>query len=359
MINTEPIKLKKYTYFIGIDISRNELDFAVMQDSKLLFHKEIPNQVADIKLMVTELKGLPKFTIRKAAFCMEQTGIYSNHLKIALKSCKANIIIEDALHIRSSLGTVRGKYDKIDAIRIAQYGYKNREHLRVWQPRRLILEQLAHLSTLRNRLINVKTIISQQLNEDTTFVNKKILNQSRMLCSKSTGAISLDVTGVDEFITELVKSDPYLMRMHDIITSVPCVGTVTAIQIIITSNELRDINDPKKYACYAGVVPFKRESGVIQGKAKVSKLANKRVKALLHTCALNAIRHDPELKAYFERKHKEEGKPKMAVLNAVRNKLVLRIFACLNQDREYEPNYKNKYSGDTNKNELNNDITAS
>jgi transposase len=77
----EPTKTKNYTYFIGIDISRNELDFAVMYGSKFLFHKEIKNSVADIKSLVSELKQLPKFTISRAAFCMEQTGIYGNHIK--------------------------------------------------------------------------------------------------------------------------------------------------------------------------------------------------------------------------------------------------------------------------------------
>jgi transposase len=341
-VETEPVKAKSYTYFIGIDISRNELDFAVMCGSKFLFHREIKNTVADIKTLVLELKQLPKFTISKAAFCMEQTGIYGNHLKIALKTFKANIIQEGALQIRSSLGVLRGKYDKIDAIRIAQYGFKNRDNLRLWQPRRNIVNELAHLATLRERLIGVKVSLTQQLSEDMSFVSKKVVSASKKLCSVSTNAVKNDLIKVETAIAELIKSDPQINRTHDIILSVPSVGTVTALQIIITSNELRDIRDPKKYACYAGVAPFKKESGVAFTKSKISHLANKRVKALLHTCAINAMRHDPELKAYFQRKHLVEGKPKMAVLNAIRSKIVLRIFACLNQDRFYENNYQNR-----------------
>lgn len=335
-------KAKSYTYFIGIDISRNELDFAVMHGGKFLFHKEIKNNIAEIKSLVLEIKQLPKFTISKAAFCMEQTGIYGNHLKTALKTFKANIIQEDALQIRSSLGILRGKYDKIDAIRIALYGFKNRDNLRLWQPRRKILNELAHLATLRERLIGVKLSLTQQLNEDVSFVSKSVVSASKKLCSSSTNAVIKDLVNVDLAIADLIKSDQQVKRLHDIILSVPSVGTVTAIQIIVTSNELRDIKDPKKYACYAGVAPFKKESGVAYGKSKVSHLANKRVKALLHTCAINAMRHDPELKAYFERKHLIEGKPKMSVLNAIRSKIVLRIFACLNQDRVYENNYQNR-----------------
>ena len=49
-----------------------------------------------------------------------------------------------------------------------------------------------------------------------------------------------------------------------------------------------------------------------------------------------------DLQEYYNRKV-AEGKNKMSVLNAIRNKLVLRIFACINQDREYEKNYCYKF----------------
>ena len=69
------IKPKKYTYFIGIDVSRNELDYAVMHGKTLLFHSERKNEPKDIIDFVDELKKLPAFKMAKAVFCMEQTGI--------------------------------------------------------------------------------------------------------------------------------------------------------------------------------------------------------------------------------------------------------------------------------------------
>jgi transposase len=51
-----------------------------------------------------------------------------------------------------------------------------------------------------------------------------------------------------------------------------------------------------------------------------------------------AIQWNDELKQYYERKV-AEGKNKMSVINAVRNKLVHRIFAVLRDDREYVENY--------------------
>ena len=70
----------------------------------------------------------------------------------------------------------------------------------------------------------------------------------------------------------------------------------------------------------------------------MSHRANKRVKTLLHLAALSAVRYCQQTKAYYERKV-AEGKNNMLVLNNGRNKLVHRIFACVQNDRNYDKNY--------------------
>ncbi|MEM6845936.1 MAG: IS110 family transposase, partial [Bacteroidota bacterium] len=67
-------------------------------------------------------------------------------------------------------------------------------------------------------------------------------------------------------------------------------------------------------------------------------LANKDVKKLLHMAALSAINNCEELRSYYQRKV-AEGKNKMSLINAVRNKLILRIFAVVRSNRKYEKNY--------------------
>ncbi|RZK16725.1 MAG: IS110 family transposase, partial [Flavobacterium sp.] len=107
-----------------------------------------------------------------------------------------------------------------------------------------------------------------------------------------------------------------------------------------SSNEFKDITDPRKFACYSGVAPFEHRSGSsVRGKSRVSSLGNKAVKSLLHLAAMAAIGCNEELKDYYQRKV-AEGKNKMLVLNAVRNKLIHRIFACVNQNRKYEKIYQ-------------------
>jgi transposase len=252
---------------------------------------------------------------------------------------KAHICLEAASHIRNSLGNIRGKNDKIDSIRIAEYAYKNREGLRLWEPKRDVIQQLAYLAATRSRLIKAKKMLKTPLKEYNSFMKNGIAKQSMVLCDKALKGIEADLVKVEKTITAIITADQELSRLFSLVTSVGGIGKVTAVQMLITTNEFKDIHNPKQYACYAGVAPFTKESGIFKGKGRVSHMANKKVKTLLHLAAIVAIQYNPDLKRYYERKVNQEKKNKMSAINAVRNKLILRVFACVNQNRKYENNY--------------------
>ncbi len=96
-----------------------------------------------------------------------------------------------------------------------------------------------------------------------------------------------DVQKVNAAIKKLIRSDNRLKQLFSLVTSVTGVGKVTAIQIIIATNEFISIDCPKKFACYAGVAPFKKDSGLVSGKARVSRIGNRSMKSLLHICAID------------------------------------------------------------------------
>ena len=328
----------EFTYFIGTDVSKNELDFAVMNGKTLLFHREVVNKPEAIKSFMKELFLLSGFKLCNAVFCMEHTGIYNNHLLAFLHKKQANVCLEVASQIKNSMGNVRGKNDKVDAIRIAEYAYKNREVLRLWQPKREVIQRLAHLSACRSRLLDAQKMLRTPFKEAQEFIRKRVLRENT--CTRTLDSITIDLKITEQAISELIAADTELNRLFNIIISVPGVGEVTATQLLIATNEFRSISDPKKFACYAGVAPFIKESGIFKGKARVSSMANKKVKTLLHMSALTAIVHNFELKEFYQRKV-VQGKNKMSVINAIRNKLVLRIFACVNQNRKYDKTYAN------------------
>jgi hypothetical protein len=76
----------------------------------------------------------------------------------------------------------------------------------------------------------------------------------------------------------------------------------------------------------------------IKTQPHVSHLANKQIKALLTQAAICAIRHDPNIRDYYQRKI-AEGKNKWLVINNVRNKLIHRIFALVKNKQSYQIEY--------------------
>lgn len=152
--------------------------------------------------------------------------------------------------------------------------------------------------------------------------------------------IKKSIVQIEAMIIQIIQQDKAIYTNYQLIKTVPGIGHLTAVYIICCTNNFAAKPSGKQLGSYAGVVPFTNSSGTsIKGKNKVHKMANKDLKKLLHLCALTAIKYSPEFKQYFERK-KAEGKNGMLVLNAIRNKLLLRVVAVVNKQEPYVDNYK-------------------
>ena len=139
-------------------------------------------------------------------------------------------------------------------------------------------------------------------------------------------------------IVKILNEDDNLKQLYRIVTSVVGIGFVTAVNLLVYTNGFTTLNETRKLACYCGVAPFEYCSGTsVKFKTRVHYMANKKLKCNLHMASLSAIKIDPDIKAYYERKV-AEGKNKMSVLNAVRNKLLARVIACVNKQQEYVKN---------------------
>ena len=332
--------MDKYTYFVGIDVAKQHLDYAVVQDGKVLANKR---STSTPKAILKAIKGLQKqvkgLTIANTLFCLEHTGIYTYPLLDTLKQEGANIWLEQAIQIQRSLGVLRGKNDAIDARRIALYAYKNRKEARLWVPRRKVVEELKELLNLRKRFLNSLSRFTKPIKELKSHGNPQIAKLIEDSCQGSIEGARKDLTSIEAKIDELICQDAQLNRLYELISSVDGVGKVTAVQIIVDTNEFKDIREGKKYACHSGVVPFEHRSGSsVHLRSRVSHLANKCTKTLLHMAALSAIRMAGEIKEYYQRKV-AEGKNKMSVMSSMRNKLILRVFACVRNNKVYQKNY--------------------
>jgi transposase len=139
----------------------------------------------------------------------------------------------------------------------------------------------------------------------------------------------------DSALDAFVDQNPGIRRNFELLVSIPGIGRVISLYTILYTKNFGQITCPRKFACFAGVVPFKNESGTSVRKGnRVSFYANRNMKGMLNFGAMNAVRADPQLRAYYQKKTAEKNS-KVLVLNAVRNKLVHRMFAVAKRGTPY------------------------
>ena len=326
-------------YILGIDISKKTMQAALTLEGTNFFEQEVENNPKTIETYLESLRKKFCFSFSQLIVCLEHTGIYSYPLLDFLVRKGIKVCVEPALQIKQSQGMTRGKTDVVDARRIAQYAYKNRQELKFWKPQRAVIQKVQALLAVRERLIKTKVQIQVPINEASEFIEASISRRIVKNCQGTLKALQKDILKIEKEIDDLVREDQPLAQQMEWATSVPGVGKITALNVIIASGELERISEVKKFACYAGIAPFEYSSGSsIRGRTKVSKMANMTLKKILQLAAMSAIQYCEEIKRYYERKV-AEGKNKMSVINAVRNKLISRIFSCIKNRRIYQKEF--------------------
>ena len=313
---------------VSIDVSSKTLDICIKEDGSKRFEK-IDNTVKSIKSFFKSLNQ-PETIV-----AMENTGRYNWSLYEVLANFKGKIYVISPIHLKKSMGLVRGKNDKIDAERIGLFIEKNEADLVPWKQAPQGLRKLKVLLTERLSRIKMKRQLSIQKHDyklmKTIGLDKKLSKLNAQLIEN----IEQQLKEIESNIEALIQEDVAMKDQANLIKSVPGVGKVLCWTLLAKTEGFTLINDPRKMACYSGVVPFDHQSGTsIKWKPKVSVFADKTLKSILHLAAMSAIRLNNDLATYYKRKV-AEGKNKMSVLNAIRNKIIHRVFAVIKNQKKY------------------------
>lgn len=330
---------KRQQFFLGLDISKPFFDAALLVVSGTA-KQEIPQQQfandrSGLQLFEQWLKRNGVTYDDNSLVIIENTGIYH---RLVWKFCSSKglpIHIGNAAHIKWSLGITRGKSDKIDAQRLSNYGYRHQEELECTAALSPVFLQLKDLMTNRTRLLQQLTGLRSYLKELKTVSDKSFAKQLVQYNKAAMDGFTKSIKAINGAILKLIESDKEIKENYQLLLSVPGVGPWIALYLICCTKNFSNGITGKQLACYAGVVPFEHSSGIsIRGKNRVHKMANKDLKKLLHLGALSAIKYYDEFKNYYNRK-KGEGKHSMTVLNAIRNKIILRAASVVNNRQPY------------------------
>lgn len=326
----------KFKSFIGIDVSKLSLDICLITEDGEIRNFKIDNTLKALKICFKRFTNY--LTLEETLVCGEFTGHYSNILRGFCLDNEIALWLESGAEIKLRSGVQRSKSDRVDAERIADYAlrYADRARLQTLEDDAIAESKL--LLTERELYIKERAKYKSQLKDMGAFIKEKCFKDRSKRLKKHISRLTKSIDEIDLAIKDLFKTEK-LAEQKKILKSIDGVGDQVAINTIIATGGFTKFENGRKFACHIGVAPFSFHSGTSQrSRNKVSHRANKKLKTLFHMAALSAIKMKGELRDYFERKV-AEGKNKMTVVNAVRAKIINRIFALIRENRKYQKTF--------------------
>lgn len=323
---------------IGVDVSKDTLDVA-------LFRGKVDWNEGHVKVSNNEsgYKELKKWLRSKQAekqrmrVCMEYTGLYAHDFRTWLEKEDITYYMVDPKRMHNFApplgikGIRQTKTDKADAFRIAIYCSLFHDSM---EPSRLpspAFFKLKRLLAERKQYRKQAVLYKQQLHDISVYDTVS----SRMRKQEELKNLGRCVRQTEKEIGEIIESDAAIKKNYGLLLSVVGIGLVVAVTTIVLTENFTVFANPRKYASYIAIAPFPHESGTsVRGATRVSKQGFRQAKADLSVCVLTAIRFDPDIKEYWQRK-KAEGKHTGVVFNAIKFKLVLRMFAAVKRGKPY------------------------
>lgn len=322
----------KYSYFTGIDISKNHVDIELLSTNAYLSSYRCDNTTEHIKKVLQELDVEQ---LSEVLICAEHTGMYSYNLLQAAAELGLPVWLEHPTQLILSSGLQRGKDDVVDARRIAEYARRFSDRARLSYLGEESIEQLSYLISERRLLVADRGKYKALLSDQKAHMPAQTYSEKALRLHALITCFDQQIQQVEQRMEQIIASHPVLSRQNELLQSIPGVGRQLAGYMLVTTEGFTRITNARKLCCHAGIAPFRYHSGEnTYSKARVSHRADKQLKSLLHMGALSAIRSPGELQEYYQRKV-QQGKPKMSVINAIRSKLVHRMFAVIKRDEEY------------------------
>ncbi len=141
-------------HWIGVDVSKAHLDLALMDGSGTVVGIErIANEGRSIKALLVQWRKKFAVTKEDTLVCLEPTGHYGYLLVEVLMHAGMPTWLAHPLDIKHSIGSTRGKNDKVDAQRIADYARRHHDKARLLGPDALGMNKLKQLLTCRRQLV--------------------------------------------------------------------------------------------------------------------------------------------------------------------------------------------------------------
>lgn len=290
--------------FIGIDVAQDRLDahvrpsdesFAVARDSD------------GLAALIERLRALDPYLV-----VLEATGGFEVMVAAAVVAAQIPLAVVNPRQIRDfarSTGQL-AKTDALDAKAIARFAEAIRP-----EPRPVPDAQARALGELVARRRQLIEMMTAERNRRRQLTSRRLLKSVDRLLA----VLQTELSELEHDLGDGIRGTPAWRERDELLRSVPGIGNVVARTLIADLPELGRL-DRKQIAALVGVAPLNRDSGKMRGK-RTTWGGRGKVRCALYMAALVASRHNPVLKAFYQRLI-SAGKPKKLALTAVMRKLL-------------------------------------
>lgn len=302
--------------YVGIDISKAVLDVYIDHNDE---HFQVSNDEAGVAQLIERLQPLGITLV-----VLEATGGLERLVVSMLSAHEIPLALANPRRVRA-FGTTLGKAktDKLDAQLLAQYG-------RVLGLSPTVVcdeptQQLAVLVTRRRQLVETQVAEKNRLTRAAQAIQPNIEDHINYLDEQ--------INSLGEQIDALVKQ-PQWQAKRAILVSFCGIGPVTASVCLAELPELGQLNE-KQIARLVGVAPMNRDSGQRRGKRQIEG-GRARVRASLYMATMVALRHNPVIRAFYDRLL-EQGKAKKVAITACLRKMLVILNAMVRDNKSWQP----------------------
>ncbi len=305
----------------GIDVAKDKVDVCIRA---LSLRRTFAATAEGLREVASWLR---RQKVGKAV--MEASGGYERDWAKALRNAKIEVRIVDPKRVRSfarSAGRL-AKNDTIDAEMIAWFAETFDEAR--GQAYDATREQLHQMVNARQALKDMQTKLESQGEHALPATVQRI--HARIIRT-----ITVELVKIEAAISALVQTTPRFTELVEIIESVPGIGRTTAAVLIATMPELGQANN-KNVAALLGVAPYDDDSGRRRGERHI-KGGRRRTRNVFYMACLGAAtRHNPVLRAFYDRLV-AKGKEKKVALVACMRKLISILNIMIERRQKWDAN---------------------
>lgn len=309
--------MSKKPRFVGIDVSKEELEVAIRPTGEMLPY---PYTTAGVTRLIAHFKALrPKLIV------LEATGGIQRPLAAALAAAKLPVVVVNPRQVRDfakSTGEL-AKTDRIDAAILAHYAEAIQPAVRPLPSAEQ--QQLQDLVARRRQIIEMVVIERNHLATAADHVSENvrfhIIYLERLLSE------------IDSDIDLAVESSEIWQAKNDLLQSVKGVGPVLSRTLLADLPELGQLNR-QEIAKLVGVAPLNDDSGKRKGKRRCWG-GRAAVRSTLYMATLTATTWNPTIKKFYDGLL-TRGKLKKVALTACMRKLLTILNAMIKQNKPWD-----------------------